>query len=567
VTELTHTAETQDEPDLLRDQFRQLVRYRALIVAGLLVGLLGGAYLAFSGSDTYTSTSEVKVVAATSDPFAAGASANAGIDIGTERQTAMSSTVAGAAAAKAGVPVKKLEKCLQVTNPPNTLVLRFTCDASTPKAAADWVNDITAAYLANRKAQVTNTVNHMVAGYQAQVNPLAKQRQHVLDQIAMTNDQALISTLTSTQTNQLTRINQLNDQISQLRALDTTPGNVIKPGIEPDAPSGPGLGMMLGLGGGVGIALGLLAAWVRLVFDPAVRSEGEVTRALGAPVLGTLPRIRRRGATATALLAESQSGGRLAEEYRAVAFRLIHDKRFSERRRLLVVAPRGTGDTPAAVAVNLSASFAEMGMEVLLVEADLRTPSLSARLRAADGSRPGWARSPGLGEGGWPAGLQMPIDAGESGSFDLVPGRRVRNVARALTSAPATRLFAEADEPGSAVVVLAPAVLAYADALALADRVDGVVVVCDPRQVHRADLARVRELVNGAGGAVLGVVLHAPEPGQRSGLLARFGRRPAAGSGRGPSGPSGPAEHRDDLPAAPSGTAQNSTAPERHPVP
>ena len=122
-----------------------------------------------------------------------------------------------------------------------------------------------------------------------------------------------------------------------------------------------------------------------------------------------------------------------------------------------------------------------MGKEVLLVEADLRTPSLSARLHPADmAARPGWARSPGLGGSGWPAGLQLPVDAGESGSFDLVPGRRVRNVARALTSGPATRLFAEADEPGTAVVVLAPAVLAYADALALADRVDGVVVVCDP---------------------------------------------------------------------------------------
>lgn len=191
-----------------------------------------------------------------------------------------------------------------------------------------------------------------------------------------------------------------------------------------------------------------------------------------------------------------------------MAFRLAYDQRFADRRRLLVVAPRGSSETATAVSVNLAASFAETGMEVLLIEADLRTPTLADRLRSGDGSRPAWARTPSVGDGGWPAGHQISVDAGESGTFDLVPGRRVRNVARALTSVPATRLISEADAPKSAVIVHAPAVLAYADALALVDRVDGVLVVCDPREVHRADLERVRELISGAGGTVLGAVLH-----------------------------------------------------------
>jgi Mrp family chromosome partitioning ATPase len=148
------------------------------------------------------------------------------------------------------------------------------------------------------------------------------------------------------------------------------------------------------------------------------------------------------------------------------------------------------------------------------------------------------------------------VDAGESGSFDLVPGRRVRNVARALTSAPATRLFAEADEPGTAVVVLAPAVLTYADALALADRVDGVVVVCDPREVHRDDLARVRELITGAGGAVLGTVLHHTDPpaGRRLTLRLPTPRRRRAAE---------TAVRTENTAAEPTTPA----SPDRHPVP
>ena len=71
---------------------------------------------------------------------------------------------------------------------------------------------------------------------------------------------------------------------------------------------------------------------------------------------------------------------------------------------------------------------------------------------------------------------------------------------RALTSAPVSRIVAEADRPGAVVIVLAPPVLSYADAVALVDRVEGVVVVCDPREVHRSDLERIREIIGAAGG-------------------------------------------------------------------
>lgn len=261
--------------------------------------------------------------------------------------------------------------------------------------------------------------------------------------------------------------------------------------------------MSLALGAAVGLALGLLAAWVRLVFDPAPRSEGDVARALRAPVLGYLPRDRTGGGP---LLAAGEADPRLAEEYRSVAFRLAYDSRFADRRRLLVVAPRGSSETAAAVAVNLAASFAETGKDVLLIEADLRTPVLASQLPTDAGGRPRWSQTPGSPKGGgrhsdseWPDGRQLVVDAGESGSFDLIPGERARNVPRALTSPRATRLISEADSPNATVVVLAPPVLSYADALALVDRVDGVLVVCNPRGVHRTDLTRIRELISGAG--------------------------------------------------------------------
>ncbi|KJY40762.1 lipopolysaccharide biosynthesis protein, partial [Streptomyces sp. NRRL S-444] len=144
------------------------------------------------------------------------------------------------------------------------------------------------------------------------------------------------------------------------------------------------------------------------------------------------------------------------------------------------------------------------------------------------------------GDSDWPDGRQLVVDAGESGDFDLIPGEPVRNVARALTSPRATRLISEADSPNSTVVVLAPPVLSYADALALVDRVDGVLVVCDPRAVHRSDLSRIRELISGAGGTVLGAVLHAPLPGEKRSRGGRGGKSKAAGAPAAAARPSAP---------------------------
>lgn len=196
---------------------------------------------------------------------------------------------------------------------------------------------------------------------------------------------------------------------------------------------------------------------------------------------------------------------------------------------MLVTSPRGDNDAAAAAAVNLAAAFAEMGRDVLLVEADLRTPSLARDLGPAVQGRPRWAA-----EGDdrtWPSDSRTNVDVPGSGAFTLIAGRRVDNVPRALTSAPVSRIVAEGDRPGAVVIVLAPPVLSYADAVALLDRVEGVVVVCDPREVHRSDLERIREIIGAVGGTVLGTLLH-PGRGRLERRARRKSGRRRSGGGR-----------------------------------
>ncbi|WP_063753342.1 hypothetical protein [Streptomyces sp. NRRL S-87] len=509
----------EDEPDLLRDQFRQLTRYRRILLGGVGVGLVGGAYLGISSADTYVASSDVVLRAPALNPFDAnGSSPDKLINIGSERQAALGNEVAKTAAKDLDLPTDELgalRRGLQVTNPPQTLVLRFTYTSTSPAQAAKRANAMTEAYLKNRQAAYESQRDNMVKAKKKQATPLAERIEDLNKEISRTPDGPGRDTLLTQKAVAADTKGGIESDIQKLQSLDMAPGRITNTATPPKSPDGPGVIMSLLLGGAVGLALGLLAAWVRLVFDPAPRSDGDVARALRAPVLGTLPRDKTGGGP---LLAAGDVDPRLAEEYRSVAFRLAYDSRFADRRRLLVVAPRGSSEQAAAVAVNLAASFAETGKDVLMIEADLRTPVLASQLRTDTGARPRWSSQlGGTTEAEWPDGHQLVVDAGESGSFDLIPGDEVRNVARALTSQRTSRLISEADSPNSTVVVLAPPVLSYADALALVDRVDGVLVVCNPREVHRTDLVRIRELISGAGGTVLGAVVHREQLGQKKG--------------------------------------------------
>jgi polysaccharide biosynthesis transport protein len=516
-----------EEPDLLREQFRQLLRYRTLITVGVVLGVLAGLGLALSRGDSYTASNEVALRSTIQALEELGTDGE--VSMGSERRTALSKVVSRRAAKELGLPngrADDLAQDLQVTNPPNTVVLRFAYTAESPANAAKRANAFARAYLEYRQQETDDRITHMIDSYKEQRKPLVEERDRLAAELDSVGAGEGYDSVVSSHTSFVGQIADINSKISQLEALDTTPGRVVSEATPPESPSGPGLVLLLALGAVVGVGIGLLAAWSRLVFDPTVRSAGDVVRALRAPVLGTLPKQRR--GQPEPLLAE----GRLAEEYRSVAFRLAYDEAFAQRRRLLVVAPRGGIDSVLAASVNLAASFAEMGKDALLIEANLRTPVLSDQLHHADGMRPGWAESAGDEVGGWPAGRRVPIDAGESGMFDLVPGRRVRNVPRALTSSAATRLISQADARDSVLVVLAPAVLSYADAIALTDRVDAVLVVCDPREVRRDDLNRVRELVVGAGGILIGAVLHSEGSGVRDSGSTGKGRSRRGGAGR-----------------------------------
>ncbi|WP_031477854.1 hypothetical protein [Streptomyces bicolor] len=490
MTSPTSLDDRDDERDQLRDQLRQLLRYRAVIALGIVLGLLGGLLLVMFRAGTYTATGEVRI-RSTADPINAfGVSIDNQVTMGTERRIALSPAVAARAARALGEPSRgdALAAELRVASPADSQVLRFEYTAATAKRAARVTNAFAAAYLADRKDRIHAMVKRMTGELERQIAALAKRKTAKGDEAAALRDQT----------------GALHKRISDIRTYDTTAGEVVRRAEPPAQPSGPGPASLIGVGLLGGLVLGAFLAWLCAALDPRARSVGEVQGALGAPVLGLLPRSEPDGE----LLRVGRVAGSLTEAYRALAFRLRHDENHAAKGTLLVVAPKQGQDAEAA-AVNLAAALAESGEDVLLVDATANMPGLSARLPSvADGPEAGTETAAG------PTG-RVVVDAGTAGRFTLFPDRGASTTTdEALTPSAVTRALPGADSATSALVITRP-LLDHPDALAVAQRVDGVLVVGGLDHTRRDDLKQVRELISCSGGHVVGAVLDTGTPRSR----------------------------------------------------
>jgi succinoglycan biosynthesis transport protein ExoP len=415
-----------DEPDQLRDQLRQLLRHPVLIVGALALGVLGGVEVHRTTGAQYTASGQLLVDAPSTTPFNSSVAAGKNIDMQTEQQIASSQLVVDAAAkalAEPGLQGSDLQKHLTVAASPNTEILQFGYTDSRPAEAARRVNAVMAAYLGQRQATAETSLKSITAGLNAQLKPLLASYNSLSNQIngfangdGTAKDYAL-----SERASVATQIAAVQTDLASYQAVSTTPGQVLAQAVAPTVPAGVGGSLLAAIGGVVGLALGILLAWMASVLDRRVRDSRDVLRHLGAPVLVTLPRSPGRILTrGGGLLTVGQSSSRLTEAYRTLALRaaLATDRR--DPRAVLVVEPRTLGRA-AAVAANLAAAYAETGEDVLLIEADLRRPRLRQRLAGHLDSRD--ATPPEAAEGSWPR-LPVTVDAGSAGSFNLVPGRR-----------------------------------------------------------------------------------------------------------------------------------------------
>jgi protein-tyrosine kinase len=169
----------------------------------------------------------------------------------------------------------------------------------------------------------------------------------------------------------------------------------------------------------------------------------------------------------------------------------------------ILVTSASPGEGKSTNAANLAVAFAQAGVNVCLVDADLRRPTV-AKLFGVEN----WAglTTVIVGQGELDDALQ-PCQV--PGLTLLTSGPIPPNPAELLGSERMTALLKRLEERFDMVIVDTPPVLAVTDAAVLAPKVGGVVLVVRSGQVPRQQVVRAKEALEAVRARLLGVVLGA----------------------------------------------------------
>lgn len=314
-----------------------------------------------------------------------------------------------------------------------------------------------------------------------------------------------------------------------------TQAHVIQPAVAPGAPlEDPQVRLAQMLGGIAGLALlGALALVFLLDYlDDRIRTEDDVERAVGLPVLATLPprRVMRKairwfvdvGRRQGALERIPRSRGsvipdaRLAEAFHAARVQVDLARQAHPLRTILVASPLNGGDN-SLVAACLSVVFTQTGRRAVVIAADLRHSRLEDLFGIRDAAGIGEVAAGKLEPGSVVRRTWVP-------DLFIVPaGSTQEHPADVLASPPVLRLLDLAQEAGDQVVIEAPPVLAGAEATILAPQCDGVLLVLEAGQTTRAQAVATKSALEKArnGAEFLGILLTNVKDGREARRLNR----------------------------------------------
>ena len=354
---------------------------------------------------------------------------------------------------------------------PTTGFITITASAGTPQRAADIANAFGSAITTTRTQEAVNLVNQAISRALAQLNALPK--------------------------NAVIARRQLSGQVQRLRALRAAQGSnaqIIEPAVPPSAPSSPRPVRATALGLVIGLLLAFLAVALAEMLDRRVRSADDLEELTGLPVLATVPRAAFRGVETFAS----------AEAFRNLRTSLTY---FNIDRKLdcVAIASPSQGDGKTLVALELAKACARAGLDVVLVDADLRSPDLAKRL---DIEPSGGLVDVLVGHSlGSETLSEINVGAIGEGRLRVLPtGKTPPNPSELLASERMRSVLDQLIEQCDIVIVDTSPLLPVRDALPLVERASGAVLVVRLGETSRDAIHEVQRIITAAHGSTLGVV-------------------------------------------------------------
>ncbi len=250
------------------------------------------------------------------------------------------------------------------------------------------------------------------------------------------------------------------------------------------------------------------------VLDTTIRDPEQVQRVLRAEVVGSLPVVKNwrgrlgplpvAGGTQALVLA-SDNGNHAMTGYDG-AIRTLRNSilltDFDRRLRSLLVTSASPGEGKSTIAAHLAVAHAEQGHRTLLIDGDLRRPSMHRRFDIP--SSVGFSNVL-LAELPWQA---VVLKLASVPGLEVLPAGPPSRRAADLIGRGLQQLLDEACQEYDLVILDAPPLLGFAEPLQMATVVDGVVVVTRAGETGRKAVASVVATLNRLRATVVGVVLN-----------------------------------------------------------
>jgi len=295
-----------------------------------------------------------------------------------------------------------------------------------------------------------------------------------------------------------------NFRILSAARVPTTP-------VEPNIPRNLSFALVLGVISGVGLAF-LLENMDNTVRTPEQAQALSALPSLGMIPLGSKTTVRGSSANRLALtsaretfetVTQARPQSQMAESYRALRTSLLLSNLGAPPRVIMVTSARPQ-EGKTTTSINTAIVLAQKGVRVLLVDADLRRPSVHKTLGM--GPRSGLSN---VLTGS--ATLQQAITVSPvlPNLFILPAGTPPPNPAELLASSHMRDLIAELREQYDHIVMDTPPTLSVTDAVVLSPRADATILVIRSGQTTKQALRRARDILMQVNAHVAGVLLNA----------------------------------------------------------
>ena len=249
----------------------------------------------------------------------------------------------------------------------------------------------------------------------------------------------------------------------------------------------------------VGIFMGLLVGVGMAFFveylDTSVKTIDDVERSLQAPVLGVIPQN-------VGNILDDGPESPHAEAYRVLRTNLLFGRK-NEDWTTITVLSGGAGEGKTTTLFNLAIVFAQNGQRILLVDSDLRRPSIHRMLRANNAS--------GLTDLllNKQITLDQVIQKTKLPTLDFLPSGKLPSSSMSiLGSAQMKEIIRELKRRYDYIFFDAPPLLGVSDASIIASEMDMVLQVIQYRRYPMPMTLRAKQMIQKVGGNLMGLVLN-----------------------------------------------------------